>query len=130
MVPTPRLSLLTATLALCLTIPVLSWADKIKLHAAEIEELLTGNTVDGTWAGSEYMSYFGTDGVTVYVPDEGASDKGKWRVDPENDAYESWWSSTGWTPYGVLQDGDTYYWVDSDGEEHPFVILEGKQVSW
>jgi len=125
-----RRSALAAILALTVMMPALSIAQKVQLDAAEIEELLAGNTIDGTWAGSEYKSYYGADGITVYVPDGGNADEGKWRVNPDNNTYESWWESTGWTPYKVLHEGDVYYWVDSEGDEHPFVVMEGKQVSW
>ena len=33
-------------------------AGERKLSAAEIEEALTGNTVEGLWAGRPYKSYF------------------------------------------------------------------------
>jgi hypothetical protein len=105
-------------------------AEEVQLEAAEIEELLAGNTISGTWSGTQYKQFYEADGLTVYVPDGGSADEGKWRVDPATDNYESWWEATGWVGYQIVRDGDTYYWVDGDGGRHPFVVLEGKQVSW
>lgn len=105
-------------------------ADEVRLTAAQIEELLAGNTISGTWSGTEYKQYYGADGFTVYVPADGSHDEGKWRVDAAEDAYDSWWSATGWVSYEVVRDDDTYYWLDGDGGRHPFSVLEGKQVSW
>ena len=101
-----------------------------QLSAAEIEALLGGNTVSGTWAGSDYKQYFGTDGFTMYVPAGGTNDEGKWRVNAAENSYESWWSATGWTSYKVGREGEGYVWIDSKGDAYPFVVLEGKQVSW
>lgn len=99
------------------------------MTAAEIEAVLLGNTIDGTWAGSKYKQYYGKDGFTMYVADGSKPSPGKWRVNSDTDDYESWWESTGWTPYKMTRDGETYYWIGQT-EKHQFAILEGKQVKW
>lgn len=119
-----------AMLAIFMHFAGVARAEPVAMGAAEIETLLAGNTITGTWNGSGYQQYFEFGGVTMYLPATGANDAGKWRVDAENQAYESWWRSTGWTAYKVLRDGDTYLWVDSGGKQHPFTVEAGKQVTW
>ena len=99
------------------------------MTAAEIDAALLGNTIDGTWAGSKYKQYYGENGFTMYVAEGSKPSPGKWRVNADTNAYESWWESTGWTPYKMARDGETYYWI-GETEKHPFVILKGKQVKW
>ncbi len=101
----------------------------IQLTAAQIQTLLEGNTVVGTWSGSGYKQFYGEGGFTMYVPDDGGNDQGMWRTNAETDQYESWWRMTGWTPYTVMMTNDGYAWVNGETLE-PFQVFEGKQVSW
>lgn len=100
-----------------------------QLTGAEIETLLTGNTIVGTWGGAKYSQFYGENEFTMYVPEGGQPDQGKWRANHDTNQYESWWESTGWTPYTLLRVEQGYAWVNGDKLE-PFEVLEGKQVSW
>jgi len=104
-------------------------AVQIPLTAAQIERLLAGNTSIGTWSGSGYSQYFSDGGMTMYVPDGGQPDQGKWRANAGTDQYESWWRMSGWTPYMIVMTNDGYAWVNGDKLE-PFKVYEGKQVDW
>jgi hypothetical protein len=107
---------------------VAAQAAQQKLTAAEIEALLSGNTIVGTWSGTSYRQYYGSDGTTLYVPEGGRADEGRWRVNAETDEYESWWRSTGWTPYALARLGDgNYAWINGDRME-PFEVLPGRQI--
>ncbi|MEI4231895.1 hypothetical protein [Roseovarius sp. D22-M7] len=99
-----------------------------QLSASEIENVLEGNTIVGTWGGDRYRQYFAEDGTTIYLSDEGKRAQGQWRVDPEQDVYESWWMSTGWTPYALVDvPDDGYAWRNGDRVE-PFEVKEGRQI--
>lgn len=98
----------------------------VQLTASQIEALLAGNTIVGTWSGSKYTQYYGPDGYTVYMPEGGQPDEGKWRVKEETDQYDSWWESTGWTPYTVVMTNEGYAWVNGDELEH-FDVFAGRQ---
>ena len=103
-------------------------AAQVRLDAGEIETLLAGNTIVGTWSGSSYRQYYDADGTTIIVPDEGRANTGRWRTDPETDEYESWWRSTGWIDYAMVRtDEGGYAWVNGDRLE-PFEVLEGRQI--
>jgi len=102
-------------------------ADPATLTAAEIDALLSGNTAVGDWNGTPYRQWFAENGITVYVPKGGRPDRGKWRVNPETDDYESWWEQSGWSRYGIARAGDTLLWVETSGKTHPFAVLEGNQ---
>lgn len=115
-----------------LTAPLIAAASAqaapIRLSAAEIETLLSGNTVDGTWSGTPYRQYYDPDGTTLYVPDGGRGDEGRWRTNAETNEYESWWRSTGWTPYALVRTEDGgHAWVNGDRLE-PFRVLPGRQI--
>ncbi|WP_297771347.1 hypothetical protein [uncultured Roseovarius sp.] len=103
-------------------------ADPTRVNASAIEALLSGNTIVGSWSSAPYRQFFKSDGTTIYVPDVGRPDEGRWRVNAETNNYESWWRSTGWTPYAMVRTEDgAYAWVNGDSLE-PFDVLEGRQV--
>ncbi|MET4103822.1 hypothetical protein ABIE58_003269 [Roseovarius sp. MBR-78] len=103
-------------------------AASVKLSGPEIEALLSGNTITGTWSGTAYRQYYAPDGTTIYVPEGGRADEGRWRTNPDTNDYESWWRSTGWTPYALVRVGeDAYAWINGDRQE-PFRVLPGRQI--
>ena len=104
-------------------------AGNVQATAAQIDELLRGNTITGTWSGSTYSQYFGDNGLTVYIEDGRPPSRGKWRVKNDTNEYDSWWEQTGWTPYTVMMTNDGYAWVNG-GKLEPFKVLEGKQVDF
>ena len=121
-------------LAAIFTLPLAATAgDKgagtVQASAAQIEELLSGNTITGSWGGSSYVQYFDASGLTVYIPEGGPPSRGKWRVRADTDEYDSWWENTGWTPYRVMMTNDGYAWVNGDRLE-PFEVLPGKQARY
>lgn len=101
----------------------------VQATAAQIQQLLTGNTIVGTWSGSNYRQYYDASGVTVYVAEGAPPSRGKWRVKEDTDEYDSWWEQTGWTPYVVMMTNDGFAWVNGDTLE-PFEVLAGKQVDF
>lgn len=124
-----RRNLLQATLAVALLGALPVHAEERQLSASEIEALLAGNTVSGTWSGTPYKQYYGEGGFTMYVPEGGMPDQGRWRVNHETNQYESWWRMTNWTPYTVVETENGLAWVHGESLQ-PFEVLEGKQVNW
>jgi len=120
-----RRSFLGLAAAALLALP--AGAGEEKLTAAEIEVLLAGNTIAGDWSG-KYRQYYAADGATMYYPEGGTPDPGKWRVNADTDQYESWWETTGWVGYDILRAGEGYLWRDSSGKTYPFTVMEGRQV--
>lgn len=115
--------------------PCIGWAQdmtepvSVQMTAPQIEALLSGNTIRGTWNGAPYTQFFDPNGLTVYLPEGGRPDQGKWRVNAETDQYESWWERTNWTGYAIMATNDGYAWA-SRGALQPFEVFEGKQVNW
>ncbi len=117
-------AIMAATLGSCLSVA----AAPTPIAADEIAALLTGNTIVGTWSGTRYRVYFDADGTAAYVTDGGRVDEGRWRVNPDTNEYESWWRSTGWTPYLLVHtDEGGYAWVNGDRLE-TFEVLQGKHI--
>lgn len=105
-----------------------TFAAPTRLTASEIEALLSGNTIVGAWSGNAYRQYYATDGSTLYVPEGGDPDEGRWRVNAQTDEYESWWQSTGWTPYAMVRTDDGgHAWINGDRLE-PFQVVPGQQL--
>jgi hypothetical protein len=99
-----------------------------QLTANEINELLAGNTINGVWAGANYTEYFSAHGLAIYIPAGGPPSEGKWRANPDTDEYESWWRSTGWTPYVIVEtEGGGHAFVNGATLE-PFTVSPGKQI--
>ncbi|PKQ13760.1 MAG: hypothetical protein CVT70_02040 [Alphaproteobacteria bacterium HGW-Alphaproteobacteria-1] len=123
-----RRSLFALLAAPLLVASLPSGAANVRLSASEIEALLLGKTIVGTWSGTSYRLYFDADGSTLYVPEGGKPDEGRWRTNPETHEYESWWRSTGWTPYALVRtESGGLAWINGDRLE-PFRVLEGRQV--
>ncbi len=101
----------------------------VQATATQIQQLLTGNTIVGTWSGSNYKQYYDASGFTVYVAEGAPPSRGKWRVKEDTNEYDSWWEQTGWTPYVVMMTNDGFAWVNGDKLEH-FKVLDGKQVDF
>lgn len=98
----------------------------VQVGAAQIQHLLSGNTIIGTWSGSAYRQYFDANGITIYIAEGRPPSRGKWRVNEGTDAYESWWEQTGWTPYKVMMTNEGFAWVNRDRLE-PFEVHKGRQ---
>ena len=113
-------------LAFTLTLP--AWADEV-VSAPELQDLLSGNTITGTWSGTKYTQFFSDEGATVYIPAGRQPEIGRWRVNAQTGQYESWWEQSGWSRYTVIRTEDGYGWKRGDGYE-PFTVQQGKQIVW
>lgn len=107
------------------------FAKEKTLTAAEIRELLAGNTAVGRWIDHNYRQFFNTDGSTIYAQENTRSSVGRWRINQENNQYESWWERAGWgSGYRILQRDGIYYWISSgDTAPQAFEMLPGQQLT-
>ena len=105
-------------------------AEPISVPASDIKELLSGNSIEGTWAGQKYKQFFDTSGSTTYAQKGSRETFGKWRINEQKNLYESWWERGGWSGYGVIRDGEKLYWTSSGLEPQPFEVIEGRDISW
>lgn len=119
----------TATVLLMGTLGGASLAADAPLSGPEVAQLLTGNTAEGVWNGTPYRSYFDPDGETIYVAKGSDPITGKWRVNPDSGAYESFWDTVGWTSYPVLRTDDGLVWIN-DGKAYPFSIVQGRDLGF
>ena len=110
------------TLAAAALLPVAALAEPRPLEAPEITALLTDKTIDGTWNGRPYRQRFDANGRTLYEPEAGPSEHGRWRVNAETDRYESWWEQSGWSSYLILEEDGAYFWAGSSGVPQPFSV--------
>ena len=91
----------------------------------QLTELLSGNSMEGIWAGRPYLQYFDPDGITHYRERGGEETEGRWRVD-ENGRYCSVWPpAERWVCYQVTVIGNSLYWK-SGGQYYPAEIRVGK----
>lgn len=124
-----------AFLALALVFAGLAGAgEERRLSAAEIKVMLSGKTAIGTGEGEGegrgYRQYFDPDGSTLYLPDGGRLDSGKWRTDNAKQLYCSWWERVGWSCYDLYETGEgQVLWRSPGGRDFPARLVEGKQLS-
>ena len=100
------------------------------ITGSEIIAMLAGNTAIGEWANDDYRQWFAADGSTIYAAFGKRSTLGAWRISEDGSRYESWWSGQHWEAYSILEREQQFYWVTTKGEELPFEIVEGQQLSW
>lgn len=108
-----------------------SLAEEKTLSAAEIENLLQGNTAVGRWIDHNYRQFFNADGSTIYAQEKARSAVGRWRVNSTTNQYESWWERAGWgSGYSILLKEGVYYWVSSGGTEpQAFELVPGQSLT-
>ncbi len=115
--------------AIALTTPP-SHAAETRLTADEIQTLLAGNSVAGKFRDAEFTQYFDRNSHTLMVFGGAPPQVGRWKVDPEEDLYCSWWPATDWRCYMVFKSGDTLYWQRLESDERTTSTwLEGDQVN-
>lgn len=95
-------------------------ADEQTLSSTQIQKLLNGNSIQGTWHGRNYTQTFYADGNTSYKEGNNRPTFGEWRVNAEKDTFESRWGGPSWTAYHILISENKYYWVPEVGEKQPF----------
>lgn len=106
-------------------------AQSVKLTAAQITELLAGNTAVGKWEGQKYRQFFSDDGNTIYAQLGARSATGKWRIDASIDEYQSIWpNQKEWEGWYVMEYAGAYYWVSKATPPTPFRIEQGQQLNW
>ena len=116
---------------LFMSVSTLASADEKTLTAAEIKELLSGNTAIGRWVDHNYRQYFGKDGSTIYAQENSRSSTGRWRTNGTSNHYESWWEQSDWgAGYSIVLKGGVYYWVSSTVTTEPqaFEMVDGQQL--
>ena len=99
-----------------------------KLSASEIQVFLSGNTAVSTGSGASYKQFFDPDGATLYLPEGGREDRGKWRADPAKQQYCSWWERGGWSCYDMFETEDGIIWRSPGGRDYPARLLEGNRL--
>ncbi len=106
-------------------------AQSVKLTAAQITDLLTGNTAVGKWDGMRYRQFFGKDGTTIYATSGARSSRGEWHVDPANDEYQSIWPrDASWEGWYVMEYAGAYFWVSKSTPPTPFLVKRGQHLTW
>ena len=115
--------------ALCLAVSAASpgRAAERALDGAEIQALLSGNSVHGTWGSTDYWSYFAADGVTLYRTERGV-DRGQWRV--KGDQYCSTWAQSGESCYRLARDGNQLIWLTDEGKRYPSSVISGRAAGF
>ena len=104
-------------------------AQSVKLTAAQISDLLTGNTAVGKWDGTRYRQFFGANGVTIYAQEGARSARGEWRIDQTRDEYQSIWPrDDAWEGWYVMEYAGAYYWVSKATPPTPFRVEQGEQL--
>ena len=90
----------------------------------QLMELLSGNTLDGVWAGRPFRQYFAPFGSTQYREGNGPPSRGTWRINSSGQYCSVWPPSTREACYEVLVECNNVYWK-SGNDYHPSAVIEG-----
>jgi len=90
----------------------------------QLIELLSGNTLDGLWAGRPFRQYFAPSGSTQYKEGNGPPSRGTWRINSSGRYCSVWPLSTREACYQVLVENSNVYWK-SGNDYYPSVVIEG-----
>jgi hypothetical protein len=91
---------------------------------AQLNLLLSGNTVQGEWDGRPFTQYFAATGSTRYREGDGPQSQGTWRANVKGQYCSVWPPSPTEACYDVLVKGNNLLWK-SGGKLHPSVVSEG-----
>ena len=110
--------------------PIASAAER-KLTGAEIETVLSGNTVTGVGDRGAWGQFFDKNGDTRYVRGSEAPSVGAWKV--QGDQYCSQWPpAAGWACYDVTADlaatPPTLTWIGESGTKYPGKVKTGNAL--
>ena len=99
-----------------------------KMTGVEIQAALTGNSVHGIWGESEYKSYFGSDGTTIYHAKGRDPTQGRWRT--TDSQYCSTWRDVE-SCYDLYRNGDEIIWfVPETGHRYPSSLVKGRDTDF
>lgn len=113
-------------LALFIALALPAFAAERKLTGDEIYKLLAGNSVHGMWGQTEYKSYFGADGTTLYHAKGRDASTGRWRTTATQ--YCSTWNDHE-SCYDLYMDGNTIVWyVAETGHRYPSTLIMGNDT--
>ncbi|MGY0216392.1 hypothetical protein ACWJJH_03275 [Endozoicomonadaceae bacterium StTr2] len=99
-------------------------AAEVDLDTAEIEQLLSGNTISGVHYQKQTNQYFSESGLTLWAAEtDKAPSEGQWKA--ENNRYCSDFGS-GWNCYKIVNDSKQgiYYFLGDDFRA-PFIVRQG-----
>ena len=106
-------------------------ADEVALKAADIEKLLSGNTVAGDSDRGAWQQFFDKGGSTTYVRGSEPPTVGAWKVS-DGKYCSQWPPQGGWSCYAVTGDlaanPVTITWVGDSGTKYPGKVLEGNHL--
>ena len=90
----------------------------------KVEELLSGNSIEGNWDGRPYFQYFSGKGSTVYQETGKSKTLGRWRVNSQGQYCSVWPPFSREVCYQVRVQDRTIYWKSGDNF-YPATIIEG-----
>ena len=90
----------------------------------QLTGLLSGNSIEGIWAGRPYLQYFDPAGVTRYREQGGEETEGRWRVNEKGEYCSVWPPSDRWVCYQVTVIDDSIFWKSGD-EFYPSEVKPG-----
>jgi hypothetical protein len=117
---------MTKFLLLLFVTASVAFAQEETMTPEEFQNILSGNTMIGEWAGTPYRQYFSENGSTVYLSN-GSQSEGTWRITDEGKYCSVWPPSPAEACYTVTRKGEELIWY-SGNNRYPAVLVEGEQL--
>lgn len=105
---------------------VLAQDKETNMTPEEFQEILSGNTMIGEWAGTPYRQYFSENGTTIYLSN-GSQSEGTWRIADDGKYCSVWPPSSAEACYTVTRKGEELIWY-SGSNRYLAVVVKGDQL--
>ena len=92
----------------------------------QLIQLLSGNTLDGVWAGRPFRQYFAASGLTQYREGNSPPSRCTWRVNSSGQYCSVWPPSQREACYEVLVEDNNVYWKSGNDYYPSTVIVSNK----
>ena len=90
----------------------------------QLLDLLSGNSIEGVWAGRPFDQFFAASGRTRYREAGGSETSGRWSVNPKGQYCSVWPPSSSEVCYDVRVEGKTLYWKSGE-KVYLSIVSEG-----
>ena len=97
------------------------------MSQSEFQELITGNTMVGEWAGKPYKQFFNENLTTIYQEEDSPQTNGTWSINEQGQYCSVWPPNPKEACYNVTRDGNNLLW-ESEDNVYPATVVEGNQM--
>lgn len=112
---------------LCMALAGLVASAAEPMNQGEFQELISGNTMIGEWAGRPYKQFFNENRTTIYQEENSPPTNGTWSINEQGQYCSVWPPDPQETCYNVTREGNNLLW-ESGENMYPATVVDGDQM--